>query len=129
MHALKLPVEMEGETPSERVREALAEIAGSQTGRAKALTTSPFTVTTPCLKKPRRKQRRGGYRSPTGCRNCFQRVLRLRIIKLIRVPFTCSLLKSSLLRGGFFCRVLGLRLKREEEKCLKKTKNRRKAGA
>ena len=30
MHALKLPVEMEGETPSERVREALAEIAMSR---------------------------------------------------------------------------------------------------
>ena len=31
MHALKLPIEMEGETPSQRVREALAEIAMSQT--------------------------------------------------------------------------------------------------
>lgn len=29
MHALKLPVKMEGETPSEKVREALTEIAMS----------------------------------------------------------------------------------------------------
>ena len=35
IHALKLPVEMEGEAPSKRVREALTEIAGSQTGENK----------------------------------------------------------------------------------------------
>ena len=35
MHALKLPVEMEGQAPSERVRGALAKIAMSQTGDAK----------------------------------------------------------------------------------------------
>lgn len=35
MHALKLPREMEGETPSNRVREALTEIAKSPTGEGK----------------------------------------------------------------------------------------------